>query len=178
MPRVNQHYQSLRPSYLFAEIRKRTAAFRAAHPEARLVNLGIGDVTRPLPPAVIEAMHAATDEMARAETFQGLRALRRLRVPDRRDRRPRLRLARHQARAGRDLHQRRRQERHREPPGDLRPLLRGGADGPGVPGLRRLQRGGRLSPPRPELILAGAGDAVGPVSRSIIRADLVGSRAD
>jgi LL-diaminopimelate aminotransferase len=71
MPRVNQHYQSLRPSYLFAEIRKRTAAFRAAHPDARLVNLGIGDVTRPLPPAVIEAMHAATDEMARAETFKG-----------------------------------------------------------------------------------------------------------
>jgi LL-diaminopimelate aminotransferase len=71
MPRVNPHYQSLRSAYLFAEIRRRTAAFRAAHPEARLVNLGIGDVTRPLPPAVIEAMHAATDEMARAETFKG-----------------------------------------------------------------------------------------------------------
>jgi LL-diaminopimelate aminotransferase len=50
MPKVNPHYQSLRPSYLFAEIRRRTAAFRAAHPEARLINLGIGDVTRPLPP--------------------------------------------------------------------------------------------------------------------------------
>src|SRR5712691_628702 len=71
MPKVNPHYQSLRPSYLFAEIRRRTAAFRAAHPEARLINLGIGDVTRPLPPAVIQAMHEATEEMARAETFKG-----------------------------------------------------------------------------------------------------------
>src|SRR5438034_2510090 len=71
MPKVNPHYQSLRPSYLFAEIRRRTAAFRAAHPEARLINLGIGDVTRPLPPAVIQAMHEATDELARAETFKG-----------------------------------------------------------------------------------------------------------
>jgi len=71
MPKVNQHYQSLRPSYLFAEIRRRTAAFRAAKPEARLINLGIGDVTRPLPPAVIQAMHEATEEMARAETFKG-----------------------------------------------------------------------------------------------------------
>jgi LL-diaminopimelate aminotransferase len=71
MPKVNSHYQSLRPSYLFAEIRRRTAAFRAAHPEARLINLGIGDVTRPLPPAVIQAMHEATEEMARAETFKG-----------------------------------------------------------------------------------------------------------
>jgi LL-diaminopimelate aminotransferase len=71
MPRVNPHYQSLRPSYLFAEIRRRTAAFRAAQPEARLINLGIGDVTRPLPPAVIQTMHEATEEMARAETFKG-----------------------------------------------------------------------------------------------------------
>src|SRR4029453_12442687 len=52
-------------------IRRRTQVFRDAHPDARLVNLGIGDVTRPLPDAVIKALHAAIDEMARAETFRG-----------------------------------------------------------------------------------------------------------
>ncbi len=71
MPRINGHFASLRPSYLFAEIRRRTQAFRAAHPDARLVNLGIGDVTQPLPPAVIRALHEAADELARAETFRG-----------------------------------------------------------------------------------------------------------
>ena len=71
MPKVNSHYQNLRASYLFAEIRRRTQAFREAHPDARLVNLGIGDVTRPLPPAVIQALHEGTDELARAETFKG-----------------------------------------------------------------------------------------------------------
>jgi len=71
VPRINGHFASLRPSYLFAEIRRRTQAFRAAHPDARLVNLGIGDVTQPLPPAVIRALHEAADELARAETFRG-----------------------------------------------------------------------------------------------------------
>ena len=71
MPRINDHFRSLRAAYLFAEIRRRTQVFRDAHPDARLVNLGIGDVTRPLPDAVIKALHAAIDEMARAETFRG-----------------------------------------------------------------------------------------------------------
>ena len=71
MPKVNEHYGSLRAAYLFAEITRRTKAFRDAHPDVRLVNLGIGDVTRPLPPAVVQALHDATDEMARAETFKG-----------------------------------------------------------------------------------------------------------
>ena len=71
MPKINEHYRSLRASYLFAEIRRRTQAFREAHPEARLVNLGIGDVTEPLPAAVIRAVHQAVDELARAETFRG-----------------------------------------------------------------------------------------------------------
>jgi LL-diaminopimelate aminotransferase len=71
MPRLNEHYLNLRPSYLFAEIRRRTKAFGEAHPGARLVNLGIGDVTRPLPPAVIRALHEATDELANTETFRG-----------------------------------------------------------------------------------------------------------
>ena len=71
MPRINDHYLNLRASYLFSEIKRRTQAFREAHPDARLINLGIGDVTQPLPPAVIRAIHEAADEMARAETFKG-----------------------------------------------------------------------------------------------------------
>ena len=71
MPRINEHYQNLRAAYLFAEIRRRTQTFVEAHPGTRLVDLGVGDVTRPLPAAVVRAMHAATDDMARAETFKG-----------------------------------------------------------------------------------------------------------
>jgi LL-diaminopimelate aminotransferase len=69
--RLNESYLNLRSSYLFAEIRRRTDAHVAAHPDARLIDLGIGDVTRPLPPAVVRALHEAVDEMARAETFRG-----------------------------------------------------------------------------------------------------------
>ncbi len=71
MPKVNEHYANLKASYLFAEIKRRTQAFRDAHPEARLINLGIGDVTQPLPPVVIQAIHDAADEMARRQTFKG-----------------------------------------------------------------------------------------------------------
>src|SRR5215470_9754520 len=71
MPKLNEHYLNLRASYLFAEIKTRTKTFTDAHPDARLINLGIGDVTQPLPPAVIRALHQATDEMARRETFRG-----------------------------------------------------------------------------------------------------------
>ncbi len=71
MPRLNEHFLNLRASYLFSEIKQRTKAFTDTHPDARLINLGIGDVTQPLPPAVIRALHEATDEMARADTFRG-----------------------------------------------------------------------------------------------------------
>src|SRR5215813_5711038 len=71
MARVNDHYLKLRSSYLFTEIAKRVKTFQASHPDARIIRLGIGDVTRPLPSAVIQAMHAAVDEMARLETFKG-----------------------------------------------------------------------------------------------------------
>jgi LL-diaminopimelate aminotransferase len=69
--RVNEHYLKLRASYLFVEIARRVKAFQEAHPDARLIRLGIGDVTQPLPPAVVRALHDAVDEMARAETFKG-----------------------------------------------------------------------------------------------------------
>lgn len=68
---VNENFLKLPGSYLFSDIAKKVNAFKAAHPEAQLIRLGIGDVTRPLPPACIEAMHRAVDEMAHAETFRG-----------------------------------------------------------------------------------------------------------
>lgn len=73
MARLNDHYLRLRGAYLFPEIDRRVQAFRAAHPDRaeRVVKCGIGDVTEPLPPSVIEALHRATDEMARRETFRG-----------------------------------------------------------------------------------------------------------
>src|SRR2546426_4131624 len=71
MARVNDHYLKLKSSYLFTDIAARIKAFQAAHPDARIIRLGIGDVTQPLPPAVIAALHAAVDDMARAETFRG-----------------------------------------------------------------------------------------------------------
>ena len=71
MPRFNASYLNLNQSYLFAEIRRRTKVFTDAHPDVRVIDLGVGDVTQPLPAAVIRAMHEATDEMARRETFKG-----------------------------------------------------------------------------------------------------------
>lgn len=71
MAYINDNYLRLPGSYLFAEIARRVAAFKEAHPEADIIRLGIGDVTQPLPQACIDAMHKAVDEMARAETFRG-----------------------------------------------------------------------------------------------------------
>jgi LL-diaminopimelate aminotransferase len=69
--KLNASYMNLRASYLFAEIKRRMKAFIDAHPGARLIDLGIGDVTRPLPPAVVRAIHEATDELTRTETMRG-----------------------------------------------------------------------------------------------------------
>jgi LL-diaminopimelate aminotransferase len=71
MPLINEHYLQLQGSYLFSEIARRVRRFQADHPDAGLIRLGIGDVTRPLPPAVVQALHAAVDEMARPESFRG-----------------------------------------------------------------------------------------------------------
>jgi len=68
---ANGNYAKLHGSYLFYEVGKRAAAFAKEHPEAQLIRMGIGDVTRPLVPAVVEAMHKAVDDMSRAETFHG-----------------------------------------------------------------------------------------------------------
>jgi LL-diaminopimelate aminotransferase len=71
VPRINEAFLNLKASYLFAEVKKRTQAYRTSHPDVRLIDLGIGDVTLPLPPVVVEALQAATREQARAETLRG-----------------------------------------------------------------------------------------------------------
>ena len=71
MTKVNQNYLKLPGSYLFSEVARRISAYSAANPNAKIIKLSIGDVTRPLVPAVIEAMHKAVDEMGAAETFRG-----------------------------------------------------------------------------------------------------------
>ena len=71
MARINDNYLKLKSSYLFAEIARRIKEFQAANPGAKLIRLGIGDVTQPLPPAVVSALHAAVDEMTSVETFRG-----------------------------------------------------------------------------------------------------------
>lgn len=68
---VNENFLKLKQSYLFAEIEKRASAFKAANPDKKVISLGIGDVTRPLPQACIAAMHKAVDDMASSETFRG-----------------------------------------------------------------------------------------------------------
>lgn len=68
---INTDLQQLKGSYLFTEIVNRTKAYQTAHPEARILRLGVGDVTRPLPKPIIDAMHLAVDELASAETFRG-----------------------------------------------------------------------------------------------------------
>ncbi len=71
MVKANPNYALLQGSYLFAEIARRVKEFTAANPGADLIRLGIGDVTQPLAPAVVAAMHAAVDEMAQASSFRG-----------------------------------------------------------------------------------------------------------
>lgn len=71
MIRINENYTKLKASYLFADIAKRVNAFIQAHPDKPVIKLGIGDVTEPLPPVCIEALHAATAEMADRATFRG-----------------------------------------------------------------------------------------------------------
>ena len=71
MPKLNEHYQDLKESYLFAEIAHRGAAYEAEHPDAKIIRLGIGDVTLPLGDLAIKGLHEGVDAMASAETFKG-----------------------------------------------------------------------------------------------------------
>ena len=71
MARINENYLKLQAGYLFPEIGRRVGAFSKENPKASIIKLGIGDVTEPLVPAVVEAMHAAVDEMATQAGFRG-----------------------------------------------------------------------------------------------------------
>ncbi len=71
MAKINKNYLKLPGSYLFSEIGRRVRDFSQANPEAKIIRLGIGDVTQPIAPAVIDALHGAVDEMGHAETFRG-----------------------------------------------------------------------------------------------------------
>ncbi|MCD8152641.1 MAG: LL-diaminopimelate aminotransferase [Clostridiales bacterium] len=71
MYKINDNYQKLPGSYLFSTIAKKVRKYQEANPEKNLIRLGIGDVTQPLAPAIIDALHSAVDEMGKAETFRG-----------------------------------------------------------------------------------------------------------
>ncbi|MDR1683172.1 MAG: LL-diaminopimelate aminotransferase [Candidatus Symbiothrix sp.] len=71
MIKLNEHYTEIGNNYLFAEVARRVKEYKTAQPEKQVISLGIGDVTQPIVPAVIEAIHKATDEMANAATLRG-----------------------------------------------------------------------------------------------------------
>jgi len=71
MVQINTNYQKLPGSYLFSDISRKIAAYSAENPAAKLISLGIGDVTRPLVPAVISALEKAVKEMGYSDTFRG-----------------------------------------------------------------------------------------------------------
>ena len=71
MPKLNENYLNLKESYLFAEINHRVKAYSEAHPEKKIIRLGIGDVTLPIGSKMIEQMHEGVDAMASSETFKG-----------------------------------------------------------------------------------------------------------
>ncbi len=71
MVKINENYQKLQGSYLFSTIAKKVAAYSEANPDRKIIRLGIGDVTRPLTPKIIETLHRSVDEMADEKTFRG-----------------------------------------------------------------------------------------------------------
>ncbi len=71
MSRINAAYRRLTAGYLFPEIGRRTREFQAAHPDAKILRLGIGDTTEPLPPSILEGLHAAVDNLGRVDTYSG-----------------------------------------------------------------------------------------------------------
>lgn len=71
MALINEHFLKLQNNYLFSDITKKVNSFKVTHPKEKIIRMGIGDVTRPLAPAVIEAMHKAVEEMAFKDSFHG-----------------------------------------------------------------------------------------------------------
>ena len=72
MYQINDNYQKLPGSYLFSDIAKKVKAFSDANPDAKIIRLGIGDVTQPLAPAIIDAMHGAVDRDGKGRDFPRL----------------------------------------------------------------------------------------------------------
>ncbi|MDR0427805.1 MAG: LL-diaminopimelate aminotransferase [Dysgonamonadaceae bacterium] len=71
MIKINEHYTEIGNNYLFAEIARRVREYKETHPDKKVISLGIGDITRPIVPAVIEAIHKATEEMGKVESVRG-----------------------------------------------------------------------------------------------------------
>ncbi|MDO8302176.1 MAG: LL-diaminopimelate aminotransferase, partial [Sedimentisphaerales bacterium] len=71
MIKINENFLKLQAGYLFPEIGRRVRAFQQANPNAKIIRLGIGDVTEPLSPAITQAMHKAVDEMGTSATVRG-----------------------------------------------------------------------------------------------------------
>ena len=71
MAHINEDMLKLPGGYLFTEIARKVGAFKESHPQAEVISLGIGDVTQPLAPSVVKAMHSAVDEMSSGTTFRG-----------------------------------------------------------------------------------------------------------
>lgn len=71
MAKINENYQKLPGSYLFSTIAQKVSEYQKLHPEKEIIRLGIGDVTKPLTPSVLDALHHAVDEMGNSETFRG-----------------------------------------------------------------------------------------------------------
>lgn len=69
--KINRNFDNLVPNYLFADVAKKTNAYIAAHPDKKVIKLGIGDVTLPLAPVVVEAMKKGAEDLAHKETFKG-----------------------------------------------------------------------------------------------------------
>lgn len=69
--KLNTHLQQMKDGYLFTEIINRTKAYQTEHPDAKVLRLGVGDITRPLPQPIVEAMHRAVEEMGNPDTFRG-----------------------------------------------------------------------------------------------------------
>ena len=67
----NRHFSELGGSYLFSEVARRVKAFQEGHPEQKVIRMGIGDVTRPIPQVIVDAMHGAVAEMGTPEGFHG-----------------------------------------------------------------------------------------------------------
>ena len=84
MAKINDNYLKLKAGYLFPEIGRRVREFAAANPDAKVIRLGIGDVTRPLAPAVLKAFHDAVDDLATTEQLRRLRPGAGLRLADQR----------------------------------------------------------------------------------------------